>query len=78
RISGPLLDRIDLHVDVPRLPPAALRPDAPEGEASDRIRSRVDAARARQLARGGAINARLDQSGTMRVCRLQPRDQALL
>ncbi|WP_101926849.1 MULTISPECIES: YifB family Mg chelatase-like AAA ATPase [Luteimonas] len=78
RISGPLLDRIDLHVDVPRLPPAALRPDAPEGEASDRIRSRVDAARARQLARGGAINARLDQSGTMRVCRLQARDQALL
>ena len=32
RISGPLLDRIDLHVEVPRLPPSELRPDAPGGE----------------------------------------------
>src|SRR3546814_9795396 len=36
RISGPRLDRLDLHVDVPRLPPAQLRPDAPEGEPRDR------------------------------------------
>src|SRR5690606_30169220 len=34
RVSGPLMDRIDLHVDVRRLPAAQLRPDAPEGEAS--------------------------------------------
>ncbi len=31
RVSGPLLDRIDLHVEVARLPPADLRPDAPAG-----------------------------------------------
>ncbi|MCD9028986.1 YifB family Mg chelatase-like AAA ATPase [Luteimonas sp. BDR2-5] len=78
RISGPLLDRIDLHIDVPRLPPAALRPDAPEGEPSAAIRARVEAARAIQHARGGTLNARLDQGATMRACRLQPRDQALL
>src|SRR5690606_28323737 len=46
RISGPLLDRIDLHVNVPRLPPAELRPDAPDGEPSAAVRTRVEAARA--------------------------------
>ena len=78
RLSGPLLDRIDLHVDVPRLPPAALRPDAPQGETSAAIRVRVDAARARQHARAGILNARLDQTATARHCRLAPADQALL
>ncbi len=78
RISGPLLDRIDLHVEVPRLPPAELRPDAPEGESSAAIRARVEVARARQLQRAGSLNARLSQAGTMTWCRLAPRDQALL
>ena len=78
RISGPLLDRIDLHVDVPRLPPSDLRPDAPDGECSSAIRSRVERARELQHARSGMPNARLGQADTMAVCRLQPRDQALL
>ena len=78
RISGPLLDRIDLQVAVPRLPPAELRPDAPGGEPSGRIRARVQAARAVQLARGGGPNARLGQSETYAACRLAPRDQHLL
>lgn len=78
RISGPLLDRIDLHVDVPRLPPAALRPDAPEGESSGHIRQRVIDARQRQLDRAGVTNAALDQAATARDCRLAPGDQALL
>ena len=78
RISGPLLDRIDLHVDVPRLPPSALRPDAPEGESSEAIRERVARARALQRQRAGTLNAQLSQSGTLAWCRLEPRDQALL
>ncbi|HEU5299894.1 MAG TPA: YifB family Mg chelatase-like AAA ATPase [bacterium] len=50
RISGPLLDRLDLHVEVPRVPPADLT--APVvGEASSAIRARVCAARERQTAR---------------------------
>ena len=77
-ISGPLLDRIDLHVDVPRLPPAALRPDTPEGESSGHIRQRVIDARQRQLDRAGVTNAALDQAATARDCRLAPGDQALL
>ena len=78
RISGPLLDRIDLHVDVPRLPPAELRPDAPAGEDSAAIRARVEAARAIQQQRAGCLNAGLSQAATMAWCRLQPHDQALL
>ena len=78
RLSGPLLDRIDLHVEVPRLPPTALRPEAPGGEASERVRARVVAARALQLARAGAANAHLDQGQTQAHCRLAPRDTALL
>ena len=78
RISGPLLDRIDLHVDVPRLPPALLRPDAPDGEASAVIRARVEAARAVQYARSGHANAHLGQADTMAVCRLSAPDQVLL
>ncbi|MFT4198612.1 MAG: ATP-binding protein, partial [Pseudoxanthomonas sp.] len=78
RISGPLLDRIDLQVEVPRLPPAALRPDAPAGESSAEVRARVVAARRRQLDRAGRLNAHLDQAGTFATCRLPPADQQLL
>ena len=78
RISGPLMDRIDLHVDVPRLPPAALRPDAPAGEDSATVRARVEHARGVQHARAGMPNALLGQAETFASCRLQPADQALL
>ncbi|MGH8278062.1 MAG: YifB family Mg chelatase-like AAA ATPase [Gammaproteobacteria bacterium] len=60
RISGPLLDRIDLHVDVPRPPRATLRPDVPpDGDTSATVSARVLTARGRQLARCGKPNARL-------------------
>jgi len=78
RISGPLLDRIDLHIDVPRLPPSELRPDGPEGESSATIRARVEAARARQYQRSGCTNAALDHAGTLHHCRLATDDQTLL
>jgi magnesium chelatase family protein len=51
RFSGPLLDRFDLQVVVPRLHPADLA--GPEGEPSAAVRDRVAAARARQAGRGG-------------------------
>ncbi len=78
RISGPLLDRIDLHVEVPRLPPQELRPDAPAGEPSAQVRARVAQARAIQLARAGRLNAQLGQAETLALCRLKDADQALL
>ena len=58
RLSGPLRDRIDLSVSVGALPARELeRPTSSEG--SDSIRERVVAARARQIARGGRLNAEL-------------------
>ncbi|NDY95785.1 YifB family Mg chelatase-like AAA ATPase [Wenzhouxiangella limi] len=68
RISGPLLDRIDLHVEVPR---QSLNGHAP-GEPSAAVRERVIAARERQ-ARRGAVNARLDVAGIRTHCSLSPR-----
>ena len=55
RLSGPLLDRIDLHVDVAALPPQELL-EAPGGEPSARVRERCMAARARAIARQGKTN----------------------
>lgn len=78
RISGPLLERIDLHVEVPRLPPQALRADAPAGESSARVRRRVEAARARQLQRSGKLNAQLGQADMLACCALRSQDQWLL
>ena len=78
RLSGPLLDRIDLQLAVPRLPPAELRPESPPGEPTAAVRARVLAARALQMARAGRPNARLDPPGTERDCVLAPRDRRLL
>jgi magnesium chelatase family protein len=58
RISGPLLDRIDLHVEVPAVPPDEMA-SRPGGDSSEAIRARVTEARARQLARQGKPNAPL-------------------
>jgi magnesium chelatase family protein len=78
RISGPLLDRIDLHVQVPRLEPFELRSDAPPGEASACVRARVVAAREVQLRRSGKPNAQLLPSELDQHCRLADDDQQLL
>lgn len=59
RLSGPLLDRIDLHVDVPRLPQHELLAASGDGESSATVRERIRAARHRQLSRNRSSNARL-------------------
>lgn len=58
KLSGPLLDRIDLHVEVPAVPSEQLL-KAPPGESSAAIRERVVQARARALARQGRTNQAL-------------------
>jgi magnesium chelatase family protein len=71
RISGPLLDRIDLHVEVPRLSPDQLNAQ-PAGapETSDQVRGRVEAARERQLTRAGKPNEALAPREIERTCPL--------
>jgi magnesium chelatase family protein len=61
RLSGPLLDRIDLKVGVRRVPLEALASE-PSGESSAPVRERVLAARRRQLDRQGCLNAQLKPS----------------
>ncbi len=58
KLSGPLLDRIDLHVEVPALPPQELLHGA-TGESSATVRERVHAARERAHARQGTANQAL-------------------
>jgi magnesium chelatase family protein len=76
RISGPLLDRIDLQVDVPRLPPQDLQ--GPPGEPSAAVRKRVAVARDHQITRQGACNAQLTGIAMDRHCHLRPPEQQLL
>jgi len=77
RVSGPLLDRIDLHIEVPRLPVTALGDGTP-AESSAAVRERVLAARARQLARQGQPNGRLGGRDLRRICTLRPEGRRLL
>jgi magnesium chelatase family protein len=58
KLSGPLIDRIDLHVEVPALPPAELLQAGP-GEGTASIRERCTTARARAVARQGKPNQAL-------------------
>ncbi len=73
KISGPLLDRIDLHIEVPAVPVSALT-RAADGEPSASIKQRVVAARARQSARlqplGIATNAQLRHRHLQTACRM--------
>ncbi|MGD8558181.1 MAG: YifB family Mg chelatase-like AAA ATPase [Gammaproteobacteria bacterium] len=71
RISGPLLDRIDMHIEVPHVPKilGVTGNDSYEAE-SEVVQARVEQARQRQLARGDNINARLSNRELEQVCRL--------
>lgn len=60
KISGPLLDRIDLHVELLRPSTKALRSDGVDGETSAIVATRVGIAWQRQMRRAGVSNARLE------------------
>ena len=72
RLSGPLLDRIDLHVELPALEGEEYT-GAPVGDDSATVRARVARARTCQHARGGAAGARLNaEIGSRLLRRLCP------
>ena len=75
RVSGPLLDRIDLHVS---LGVESWWLDAPPGEASGPVRARVLLARQRQHARQGCLNAELSDAALDQYAGPKPDARALL
>jgi len=81
RISGPLLDRIDLHITVPRVPFDKLKVPT-EGEPSNAIRARVDNSRARQSdrfkGRGIWANAQMGEREVREFCPIPDEAHALL
>jgi magnesium chelatase family protein len=76
KISGPLLDRIDIHVEVPAVPYQELRGNAP-AEPSAAIRERVERARAVQRARG-YYNSRMPTRMIRRECALDDSGERTL
>ena len=82
KLSGPLLDRLDIHLDVPPVPVRELRTELPPSEGSTAIRSRVLAARDRQRQRyrndGIYTNAQLKPRQVKRYCGLDQAAQDLL
>lgn len=79
RLSGPLLDRIDMHIEVQRVSRELLRDGTPGGEESSAsIKARVMAARQRALERGGVPNAWLTPQQIKQFCRLDDAAHRLL
>ena len=77
KLSGPLLDRIDLQIEVPSLPAEALQ-NAPDGESSATVRARVTRAHERQHARQNKSNAHLTTKEIDRFCPPDADGAALL
>lgn len=78
RISGPLLDRIDLHINVPRVSAQDLNDNAGPGETSAAVLGRVTQARQRQYRRNGQANTLLNGEALAAACALAKPDTQLL
>ena len=79
KISGPLLDRIDLHIDVPSVPLEVLHAQKQSlPEASEAVRARVAQARERQLQRSGRSNSRLENRSIDQHCQPDEAGRRLL
>ncbi len=79
KLSGPLLDRIDIQIEIPALTPAQLSARSTESsEASASIRQRIITARERQLARQDKVNRELSGREVDEVCKLNTAGETLL
>jgi len=79
RISGPLVDRIDIHVELRALPVEHLLGEVPaDAENSAAVAVRVAAARQVQMQRQGKLNSRLTPSEVTKFCALQRESRVLL
>jgi len=78
RLSGPLLDRIDMHVEVPPVSEAALLGEVAATEASADVAARVAAVRDLRHGRGGRLNRHLVGRVLDEACALGPAEKELL
>ncbi len=79
KISGPLLDRIDMHLEVPRVSHEVLRQGTPEGEESSAsIRQRVVQGRQKAMARCGRPNAEMSVKEIKQYCHLDDASHQVL
>lgn len=78
RLSGPFLDRFDLSLEIPLPPAGLLSQPRTESERSADVRARVAAARERQIARQGKLNALLGSGEISEYCPLKSEDAAWL
>ncbi len=78
RISGPLLDRIDIHVTVPRPATDVLRPESAREESSAAVSLRVGRAQSIQLSHRGEFNAKLAGDRLTDACKLDARSWNVL
>ncbi len=78
RISGPLLDRIDMHIEVPPVPLKEIQSAATEEETSETVRQRVVKAHQRQLQRSQHANALMNTQDIKRFCQLDKSATLLL
>lgn len=78
RISGPLLDRIDMQIEVPAVPQQELMKQRTAGEKSSVIRQRVEKAHQFQLDRQGKTNSRLGVKEIDQHCALDTTSETLL
>lgn len=76
KLSGPLLDRVDLQIALPAADANWM--DAPRGEASEPVRARVLRCRRRQASRQGQVNASLSVGGIEQYCALDTPAKSLL
>lgn len=77
KLSGPLLDRIDIHVAMTPMPASDLQ-RLPEGESSAEVQARVVAGRRQQLVRQGCNNAQLSGKALSQHARLTNDDSAFI
>jgi magnesium chelatase family protein len=78
RVSGPLLDRIDLFVEVARPKHIVIPGKGQPGESSSAVRERVVTANRLQIERQGVANGQLESSGVKRHCRLAAEDECFI
>ena len=78
KISGPLIDRIDIHIELGAVAAKHLFTAGPRAESSSLVAGRVIAAHAQQMQRQGKLNVRLGGGEVADVCRLDRESRALL